>query len=206
MLLDIRPEWERSKARFTESIHVPLFVNDPDIGLVILWKKWVHFRTNSFLSISILPTVNSKSSEGALQHRRSFYWIYLHLKKEIDRFRFSCSPSSEGAEQHRRRRRDRREPQPSFCGEVYRGCARDRGCSPSSEGIELAIAEFELRKHQHSRLKKQGSQLEAQAQAFVSVSPKGIHRLREAPEAVKLISKQVAAGHTSPSLLHLREL
>ncbi|CAN1127927.1 hypothetical protein LINPERHAP2_LOCUS4324, partial [Linum perenne] len=98
--------------------------------------------------------------------------------------------------------------------------AKEQNSTDEDEGIEGNLSrvsaekftevvhgiEFELRKHQHSRLKKQGSQLEAQAQAFVSVSPKGIHRLREAPEAVKLISKQVAAGHTSPSLLHLREL
>ncbi|CAN0927927.1 Rhodanese-like domain-containing protein 10 [Linum grandiflorum] len=42
-LLDIRPEWERNKARVTDSLHVQLFVNDPDTGPVTLLKKWVHF-------------------------------------------------------------------------------------------------------------------------------------------------------------------
>ncbi|KAL1531655.1 Rhodanese-like domain-containing protein 10 [Salvia divinorum] len=42
-LLDIRPEWERSKARVSGSMHVPLFVEDKDNGPVTLLKKWVHF-------------------------------------------------------------------------------------------------------------------------------------------------------------------
>ncbi|CAN0829784.1 Rhodanese-like domain-containing protein 10, partial [Linum grandiflorum] len=42
-LLDIRPEWERNKARVADSLHVSLFVNDPDTGPVTLLKKWVHF-------------------------------------------------------------------------------------------------------------------------------------------------------------------
>lgn len=42
-LLDIRPEWEREKARVSGTLHVPLFVADTDNGPVTLLKKWVHF-------------------------------------------------------------------------------------------------------------------------------------------------------------------
>lgn len=42
-LLDIRPVWEREKARVTGSLHVPLFVEDKDNSPVTLLKKWVHF-------------------------------------------------------------------------------------------------------------------------------------------------------------------
>ncbi|KAG8377027.1 hypothetical protein BUALT_Bualt09G0125400 [Buddleja alternifolia] len=41
-LLDIRPEWEREKARVSGSLHVPLFVEDKDNGPITLLKKWVH--------------------------------------------------------------------------------------------------------------------------------------------------------------------
>ncbi|TXG58804.1 hypothetical protein EZV62_016633 [Acer yangbiense] len=43
VLLDIRPEWEREKARVTGSLHVPLFVEDKDYSPITLLKKWVHF-------------------------------------------------------------------------------------------------------------------------------------------------------------------
>nr|GMD40076.1 rhodanese-like domain-containing protein 10 [Ipomoea batatas] len=43
ILLDIRPEWERVKARVSGSRHIPLFVNDPDNSPLGLLKKWVHF-------------------------------------------------------------------------------------------------------------------------------------------------------------------
>ncbi|WOH08100.1 hypothetical protein DCAR_0727537 [Daucus carota subsp. sativus] len=43
MMLDIRPEWEREKARVTGSLHAPLFVQDMDNSIVTLLKKWVHF-------------------------------------------------------------------------------------------------------------------------------------------------------------------
>ncbi|XP_062095214.1 rhodanese-like domain-containing protein 10 [Humulus lupulus] len=43
VLLDIRPDWEREKAHVTGSLHVPLFVEDKDNGLLTLLKKWVHF-------------------------------------------------------------------------------------------------------------------------------------------------------------------
>lgn len=43
VLLDIRPEWEREKARVFGSVHVPLFVKDMDNSLLTLLKKWVHF-------------------------------------------------------------------------------------------------------------------------------------------------------------------
>ncbi|GER55801.1 rhodanese-like family protein-like protein [Striga asiatica] len=42
-LLDIRPNWEREKARVSGSLHVPLFVEDTDNGPITLLKKWVHF-------------------------------------------------------------------------------------------------------------------------------------------------------------------
>lgn len=42
-LLDIRPQWEREKARVSGSLHVPLFVKDMDNDIVTLLKKWVHF-------------------------------------------------------------------------------------------------------------------------------------------------------------------
>lgn len=42
-LLDIRPQWEREKARVTGSLHVPLFVEDKDSSPITLLKKWVHF-------------------------------------------------------------------------------------------------------------------------------------------------------------------
>lgn len=42
-LLDVRPEWEREKARVSGSVHVPLFVEDKDDSPLTLLKKWVHF-------------------------------------------------------------------------------------------------------------------------------------------------------------------
>ncbi|XP_027155353.1 rhodanese-like domain-containing protein 10 [Coffea eugenioides] len=42
-LLDVRPEWERQKARVAGSVHVPLFVKDMDNSPITLLKKWVHF-------------------------------------------------------------------------------------------------------------------------------------------------------------------
>ncbi|CAL1378762.1 unnamed protein product [Linum trigynum] len=42
-LLDVRPEWEREKARVPGSVHAPLFVKDQDTSPVTLLKKWVHF-------------------------------------------------------------------------------------------------------------------------------------------------------------------
>lgn len=43
MMLDIRPEWEREKARVSGSLHAPLFVQDRDNSILTLLKKWVHF-------------------------------------------------------------------------------------------------------------------------------------------------------------------
>ncbi|KAH7514630.1 hypothetical protein FEM48_Zijuj11G0109700 [Ziziphus jujuba var. spinosa] len=43
VLLDVRPVWEREKARVSGSLHVPLFVEDEDISPITLIKKWVHF-------------------------------------------------------------------------------------------------------------------------------------------------------------------
>ncbi|XP_010464513.1 PREDICTED: rhodanese-like domain-containing protein 10 [Camelina sativa] len=42
MLLDVRPVWEREKACVKGSLHVPLFVEDTDNGLITLLKKWIH--------------------------------------------------------------------------------------------------------------------------------------------------------------------
>ncbi|KAF5747623.1 rhodanese-like domain-containing protein 10 isoform X1 [Tripterygium wilfordii] len=42
-VLDIRPVWEREKASVTGSLHVPLFIEDPDTSPITLLKKWVHF-------------------------------------------------------------------------------------------------------------------------------------------------------------------
>lgn len=42
-LLDVRPEWEREKARVPGSLHVPLFTEDMDSSPITLLKKWVHF-------------------------------------------------------------------------------------------------------------------------------------------------------------------
>ncbi|KAL6644879.1 hypothetical protein ACP70R_016487 [Stipagrostis hirtigluma subsp. patula] len=41
-LLDVRPAWERARAGVRGSAHVPLFVEDDDMGPVTLLKKWVH--------------------------------------------------------------------------------------------------------------------------------------------------------------------
>ncbi|XP_073158022.1 rhodanese-like domain-containing protein 10 [Henckelia pumila] len=42
-LLDVRPQWERERARVSGSLHVPLFVEDKDNSPLTLLKKWVHF-------------------------------------------------------------------------------------------------------------------------------------------------------------------
>ncbi|KAG7576538.1 Rhodanese-like domain [Arabidopsis thaliana x Arabidopsis arenosa] len=42
VLLDVRPAWEREKARVKGSLHVPLFVEDTDNGPITLLKKWIH--------------------------------------------------------------------------------------------------------------------------------------------------------------------
>lgn len=42
-LLDVRPPWERERARISGSLHVPLFVEDKDNSPLTLLKKWVHF-------------------------------------------------------------------------------------------------------------------------------------------------------------------
>lgn len=41
-LLDVRPEWEREKARVPGSLHVPLFIKDMNNSPITLLKKWVH--------------------------------------------------------------------------------------------------------------------------------------------------------------------
>uniref|UniRef100_A0A2P2JDM7 Rhodanese domain-containing protein n=1 Tax=Rhizophora mucronata TaxID=61149 RepID=A0A2P2JDM7_RHIMU len=43
VLLDVRPKWEREKARVAGSLHVPLFIQDLDNSPLTLLKKWVHF-------------------------------------------------------------------------------------------------------------------------------------------------------------------
>ncbi|CAN1752053.1 hypothetical protein LINPERHAP1_LOCUS4558, partial [Linum perenne] len=94
----------------------------------------------------------------------------------------------------------------------------------SSEGIELSVAEVVHGREIISggtaflraliRLAQfhstQGRQSSLRSEVGVHHSRRreaaGIHRLIEATGALKLISKQVAAGHTSPSLLHLCEI
>ncbi|KAJ7568531.1 hypothetical protein O6H91_01G036600 [Diphasiastrum complanatum] len=41
-ILDVRPVWEQEKAFVAGSYHVPLFIEDQDLGLVTLLKKWIH--------------------------------------------------------------------------------------------------------------------------------------------------------------------
>ncbi|CAN1134396.1 Rhodanese-like domain-containing protein 10 [Linum perenne] len=73
-LLDIRPEWERNKARVTESIHVPLFVNDPDNGHLTLLKKWVHFGYIGLWTGQNFTTMNAdfiQQVEGSVPDKNS---------------------------------------------------------------------------------------------------------------------------------------
>ncbi|KAJ6847188.1 rhodanese-like domain-containing protein 10 [Iris pallida] len=62
-LLDVRPAWETEKARVRGSVHVPLFVEDTDLGPVTLVKKWVHFGYIGAWTGRSLTTIN----EGFLQ-------------------------------------------------------------------------------------------------------------------------------------------
>lgn len=57
-LLDIRPEWERSKARVRDSLHVPLFVEDTDGGPLTFLKKSVHFGYIGLWTGQLLTTFN----------------------------------------------------------------------------------------------------------------------------------------------------
>ncbi|XP_028764403.1 rhodanese-like domain-containing protein 10 [Neltuma alba] len=58
VLLDVRPPWEREKARPKESVHVPIFVEDKDEGVVTLLKKWVHFGYIGLWTGQYLTTIN----------------------------------------------------------------------------------------------------------------------------------------------------
>ncbi|XP_027336854.1 rhodanese-like domain-containing protein 10 [Abrus precatorius] len=60
VLLDVRPTWEREKARVTGSLHVPIFVEDKDNGPITLLKKWVHFGYIGLWTGQYLTTVNSE--------------------------------------------------------------------------------------------------------------------------------------------------
>ncbi|KAL2337749.1 hypothetical protein Fmac_012195 [Flemingia macrophylla] len=60
VLLDVRPDWEREKARVSGSLHVPIFVEDEDNGPVTLLKKWVHFGYIGLWTGQYLTTVNSQ--------------------------------------------------------------------------------------------------------------------------------------------------
>ncbi|KAK1321592.1 Rhodanese-like domain-containing protein 10 [Acorus calamus] len=57
-LLDVRPEWERERAYVKDSMHVPLFVEDTDVGPVTLLKKWVHFGYIGLWTGQCLTTIN----------------------------------------------------------------------------------------------------------------------------------------------------
>ncbi|XP_020108400.1 rhodanese-like domain-containing protein 10 [Ananas comosus] len=59
-LLDVRPAWEREKARVGGSLHVPLFVADPDNGPLTLLKRWVHFGYVGLWTGQLLTTVNHR--------------------------------------------------------------------------------------------------------------------------------------------------
>ncbi|XP_010037697.2 rhodanese-like domain-containing protein 10 [Eucalyptus grandis] len=59
VMLDIRPEWEREKARVAGSLHVPLFVEDRDNGPLTLLKKWVHFGYIGLWTGQNFTTLNS---------------------------------------------------------------------------------------------------------------------------------------------------
>ncbi|KAK4253267.1 hypothetical protein QN277_010591 [Acacia crassicarpa] len=58
VLLDVRPVWEREKARAKESVHVPIFVEDKDGSVVTLVKKWVHFGYIGLWTGQYLTTIN----------------------------------------------------------------------------------------------------------------------------------------------------
>lgn len=60
ILLDVRPTWEREKARVKGSLHVPIFVEDKDNGPLTLLKKWVHFGYIGLWTGQYLTTVNSE--------------------------------------------------------------------------------------------------------------------------------------------------
>lgn len=60
VLLDVRPSWEREKARVRGSLHVPIFVEDEDNSPVTLLKKWVHFGYIGLWTGQYLTTVNSE--------------------------------------------------------------------------------------------------------------------------------------------------
>lgn len=58
LLLDVRPVWEREKARVEGSLHVPLFVEDKDMGPITLLKKWVHFGYIGLWTGQYFTTIN----------------------------------------------------------------------------------------------------------------------------------------------------
>ncbi|KAL5550430.1 hypothetical protein UlMin_000606 [Ulmus minor] len=59
VLLDIRPVWEREKARVKESIHVPFFIEDTDNSPITLLKKWVHFGYIGLWTGQYFTTLNT---------------------------------------------------------------------------------------------------------------------------------------------------
>ncbi|XP_010677359.2 rhodanese-like domain-containing protein 10 [Beta vulgaris subsp. vulgaris] len=59
-LLDVRPEWEREKARVPGSLHVPLFIKDSDNSPITLLKKWVHFGYIGLWTGQKFTTINSE--------------------------------------------------------------------------------------------------------------------------------------------------
>ncbi|KAJ1396168.1 Rhodanese-like domain [Sesbania bispinosa] len=60
ILLDVRPTWEREKARVKGSLHVPIFVEDKDNSPITLLKKWVHFGYIGLWTGQYLTTLNSE--------------------------------------------------------------------------------------------------------------------------------------------------
>lgn len=67
LVLDIRPKWEREKARVKDSLHVPLFVEDTDMGPVTLLKKWVHFGYIGAWTGQNFTTINERFMEDVAE-------------------------------------------------------------------------------------------------------------------------------------------
>ncbi|KAK7390376.1 hypothetical protein VNO78_25681 [Psophocarpus tetragonolobus] len=72
ILLDVRPPWERERARVVGSLHVPIFVEDKDNNPLTLLKKWVHFGYIGLWTGQYFTTENSEflgQVENAIPHK-----------------------------------------------------------------------------------------------------------------------------------------
>lgn len=101
VLLDIRPIWEREKARVTGSLHVPLFVEDEDNSPITLIKKWVHFGyiglwtgqnfttlNPDFINqvVDVVPEKDTKLLVACGEGLRSEIFIYIQNRVLISSF------------------------------------------------------------------------------------------------------------------------